>query len=754
LLLKKPFLIGLMIGATALATACGGGGGGGSSTPGISTGSLLPAATPTPGAGGTTTTPTQSVRLQVTIPGKTNTAANARTPKYISPNSGSMTLNLLSVNGNSATVAAQGPFNLTAGPSNPNCAVANGATTCTFSLNAPVGTDIFLATTYTTANGTGNPLGSGAILLTVKQNSTNTQSLVLNGPVASVQLVSSVTSISNANPSNNVNDSAIARSQSPDAKARAMRARHNPATTTAKSLSTTRAGATASRRTATAAIVSPTPPPAGPLTSRIFVIALDAVGNQIINPTTFDIPIQVQLSLNGMPANSVSLNVAYAGLSTQDTGSASTSSDGGFIIVYAPSDQITLAVGTVTSPQTSPFSPSLVATYTPQGGTLQTTAALTYSVSIPPPAPFLMLSATHVDPLTTSISAPETISVTNSGTAATSGQVEVDLTDYYGLNLVSQANPAWTCTPYYGEYIDCVTNSVIPAGSSMPLVVNLSVSSGSTPQDLYLDGYGGGFANAPFYYQDVEIDDVLTVVAQIANLAITRVTNGLTDGNFEVNTAGSFSLTVQNTGTLATSSLITLTDTLPSGMSGTGSGAGWACSSAGIPVVVTCTNGTVLAPSASAAVVTVSGTPATIGSFTNNTVVSSSGANGSNYNDPISVYGPLTLTAAAPSVPDHLQLFLGTNGVIVTSEPSFTGSMTATILAGSVGGNLCSTIVSIPTPTKSGGSPTFSITPLQVTGVGYIPGNASTYCTVQVTDVNGFSATIPVTVTSTSFTGQ
>jgi hypothetical protein len=92
-----------------------------------------------------------------------------------------------------------------------------------------------------------------------------------------------------------------------------MRARHNPATTTAKSLSTTRAGATASRRTATAAIVSPTPPPAGPLTSRIFVIALDAVGNQIINPTTFDIPIQVQLSLNGMPANSVSLNVAYAG---------------------------------------------------------------------------------------------------------------------------------------------------------------------------------------------------------------------------------------------------------------------------------------------------------------------------------------------------------------------------------------------------------------------------------------------------------
>ena len=750
--IKRPLLLGLAVSAIALAAACGGGGGGGTAPGGGSSTGILPGSTPTPGAGPTTNA-TQPVTLTVRIPGKTNTAANVRTPKYIDPTSGSMSLTLLSVNGTSVTANVQGPFNLTAGTSNPNCAVASGATTCSFSINAPVGTDIFLATTYTSANGTGTPLGSGAILLTVRQNATNVANLSLTGPVNSVQLVSSITSLSNGNPpaANGDSDSeANARSQSPAAR---ERARHTPGNAASKSLSTKRVAATSVRRGATGVVASPTNAPAVP-TSRLFVIALDAVGNQIINPTTFDIPIQVQLNLNGMPANGVTLNVAYAGLSSLDTGTASTSTDGGTITVYAPSDQVTLSVGSATSTQTSPFSPTLVAKYTPQNGTPQTSTPLTYTASIPPPAAFLTLTATHVDPLTAGISAPETISVANTGTLATSGQIEVDMYDYYGLNLVSQSDPQWNCTgDGYGIY--CVTNSSIPANGSIPLVVNLSVTSGTSPQDLWFDAYGGNFANAPDYYDDVEIDDVLNVLAQTPSFTVGDVvTAGLSDGNFEINTAGSFGLTVTNNGTLATTSQITLTDTLPSGMSGTGSGSGWSCASAGVPVVVTCTSNAVLAPSASAPVVTVSGTPATAGSFTNSTTASSSGATGFSGSIPISVYGPLALAPGLPSVSDHLQLFLGSPGNLDASEPFFVGAMTASVLAGTVGGNACSSIVQVQTPTLSGANPVFVIVPLQVTGTPYIAGNSSTYCTLKVTDVNGFSATIPVTVTSVSFTGQ
>src|SRR5271165_2036410 len=145
-MIKVRYLIGL--GFLLLVAGCGGGGGGGGSLPAASSGGAIAPSSPATNApsGGATAPPNVTMSLTVTIPGK-KSSSRARGPQYIAPNSGSMTLTLLTVNGVAVTGTAQGPYNLTPGPTNPNCVVATN-TTCTFQISAPVGTDIFLANTY------------------------------------------------------------------------------------------------------------------------------------------------------------------------------------------------------------------------------------------------------------------------------------------------------------------------------------------------------------------------------------------------------------------------------------------------------------------------------------------------------------------------------------------------------------------------------------------------------------------------------
>jgi hypothetical protein len=268
-----------------LVTACGGGGGGGGTlAPGSS--ASTPTSPPTlPPSGSATAGPTLQMSLTVTIPGK-KSSSRARGPQYIAPNSGSMTLTLLSVNGATVQATAQGPYNLVPGPTNPNC-VAGTNTTCTFQISAPVGNDIFLANTF--AAGSGAALGSGAIVLSVRQNATNTANLSLTGPVASVQLFSAATTLYNGNP-------VPAPSNSDESLLRGGGAQ-------AQAVHKARVAALASQSTVTAGVRKPagaaaTPAPVAPTvtTTRLFVIALDANGNQIINPTTFDVPINLVLS--------------------------------------------------------------------------------------------------------------------------------------------------------------------------------------------------------------------------------------------------------------------------------------------------------------------------------------------------------------------------------------------------------------------------------------------------------------------------
>ncbi len=157
--------------------ACGGGGGGGGRT-------QLPAVT-------VTTAPTASagdgsVSFTVAIPAK-STASNARTPRFVSPSTASLTVTLQGASSPVATV------NVT--PGSPGCTVVANVTQCTVTANVPAGTDTLVVATYDGANGTGHELSATTIVATVTLNATNTVALALNGIVANATVILGTTSV-------------------------------------------------------------------------------------------------------------------------------------------------------------------------------------------------------------------------------------------------------------------------------------------------------------------------------------------------------------------------------------------------------------------------------------------------------------------------------------------------------------------------------------------------------------------------------
>jgi sugar lactone lactonase YvrE len=124
-------------------------------------------------------TPAASVagKFVVTIPDAT--AAAARTPKYISPSAVSIAIR---VNGGAAQI---GDISV----SSPNCTGSAGGRVCTLPLDAPAGNDTFAIDQYAGPNATGALLGSGSATATVVAGQVFTIAAVLNGSVATIQLV-------------------------------------------------------------------------------------------------------------------------------------------------------------------------------------------------------------------------------------------------------------------------------------------------------------------------------------------------------------------------------------------------------------------------------------------------------------------------------------------------------------------------------------------------------------------------------------
>ena len=186
---------------------------------------------------------------------------------------------------------------------------------------------------------------------------------------------------------------------------------------------------------------------------------------------------------------------------------------------------------------------------------------------------------------------------------------------------------------------------------------------------------------------------LLTVVS--ADLRLTKTHSG----NFTVGSVGAYSLLVNNViGTAPTSGVITVIDTLPTGLSysaaGSG-GSGWTCSASG--QVVTCTSSTVIAAgAASASPITINVTVAAVAvpSVTNSAAVSGGGEPAANAGNNTAFDATVVVIAGQNTFqPDGAQTALP--GTTVFYPHTFNASLAGTVAF---------SISNVPTPATAGWS--------------------------------------------------
>jgi uncharacterized repeat protein (TIGR01451 family) len=159
-----------------------------------------------------------------------------------------------------------------------------------------------------------------------------------------------------------------------------------------------------------------------------------------------------------------------------------------------------------------------------------------------------------------------TVTVGNTGTGPTSGTVTVTETVPGGLVLVSMSGTGWSC----GAPPTCTRSDALASGGTYPAItVTVNVNGNATsPQVNQVSVSGGGSPAA-------NVSDSTTILGAPV-LSITKIHSGaFTQGQ----QGATYTVTVTNAvGAAATSGTVTVTDTLPAGLSfGSMAGSGWSC---------------------------------------------------------------------------------------------------------------------------------------------------------------------------------
>jgi uncharacterized repeat protein (TIGR01451 family) len=200
----------------------------------------------------------------------------------------------------------------------------------------------------------------------------------------------------------------------------------------------------------------------------------------------------------------------------------------------------------------------------------------------------LTIALSHVGTFTQGqTGATYTIAVTNSGSGATSAPVSVVDTLPAGLTPTGLAGTGWTCTL---ATLTCTRSDALAAGASYPsivLIVDVASTAASSVTNTATVS-GGGEINVG--------NDTATDVAAIAQVPVLFVSK-THQGNLSPGQIGAvYTIVVTNGGSAPTAGAITVTDTLPAGLTATAiSGAGWNCTLAPLA----CTRSDPLAPGAS-----------------------------------------------------------------------------------------------------------------------------------------------------------
>jgi hypothetical protein len=410
--MKVQSIVALAVVALA-AAACGGGGGGGGTTPSAPVSSPVAVATATNAAGAAAT-------FRVLIPASASSSSTSRRAQNIAPGSNSITIQLIEAGGVVVTGQPQ-TFGITS--TSPNCTSANSTITCTLSVSAPVGTDVFTAETFASTDGSGTLLSSGAVQVQVAANASNSATLSLDGTVASAYLTS----------------------------ANGYLGTYAAATSRANAQAVTR-----SPQTSATFIAS----------TRLFIIALDNQGNAILNPTTYSSPIVLQQAFYYGSNPNVTLSDVSA-----TTGTTSTSVNYGTVTVNSPSDVVT---ATLINSVANASSSDTIAAY------IGSAPAAPTGVPTPLPSsvPFLELSINAPPPLSVSSNPWNIIGLSSTSTYINGGSGTYSITSTCSgiVNLSVQSNYYISATPVA---VGNCSMTLSDTGGDTPVTIPVSVTTTS-----------------------------------------------------------------------------------------------------------------------------------------------------------------------------------------------------------------------------------------------------------------------------------
>ena len=282
-----------------------------------------------------------------------------------------------------------------------------------------------------------------------------------------------------------------------------------------------------------------------------------------------------------------------------------------------------------------------------------------------------------------------TLTVSNPGTGPTNGTVTVVDTLPTGLTATAMSGTGWTCTFATGT---CTRSDVLAAAGSYPVItltVNVSLTAPASVTNNVVVSGGGELNTA-----NDSASDITAVTPASPDLTVTKSHVG----NFTQAQAGAtYTITVNNTGAVATTGLVSVVDTLPAGLTATAiSGTGWTCTLG----TLTCTRSDVLAAASSYSAITLTVTVANNApaSVTNSATVSGGGesnATNDTATDPTTVIQLADMTITKSHTGSFVQGQIGatytitatnsgagpTNG-IVTVVDTLPPGLTATAIAG------------------------------------------------------------------------
>ncbi|MES2672298.1 MAG: hypothetical protein V4673_18015, partial [Pseudomonadota bacterium] len=260
---------------------------------------------------------------------------------------------------------------------------------------------------------------------------------------------------------------------------------------------------------------------------------------------------------------------------------------------------------------------SVINSATVSGGgdpTCPANARCTSSVTTPVNAAQLTMTKTaSAASFTVGTAASYTLQVSNTGSAATTAAATI--TDTIPTGLTIGTLPAGCSAA--GQTVTCTIPAGLAAGANASFVIQVTPTAAATPSVSNTATVSGG--GDPTCPANARCTSSVTTPVNGAQLTLTKTASA---ANFTIGVAASYTLSVQNTGSSATTAPATIVDTIPTGLTIGTLPAG--CTAAG--QTVTCTIASGLAVNATSSfTIPVTPTPAVAASVTNSATVSGGG---------------------------------------------------------------------------------------------------------------------------------